>query len=276
MSIITISRGTFSGGEKLAECLAQKLGYKSISREVLVEAAEKYGISLDKLVYAMESKPTIQERLSLNIDRFRYLSFIQAKLCEEARKDNIVYYGHAGHILLKDACPVIKVKVIASMEQRIVFAMERNKFSREEAIAYIKKMDKYREKWTRFIYDINWNDPSIYDIVVNLKDTSIETACNIIAFMTTVPEFRLSEFAKKNLDDLTLESQIKAKLASDDMTKDYITLKIIVNDRNVKVSGRVKNTEISDRIKTIIEQTPGVKSVDCTCVSYYINDDVIL
>jgi cytidylate kinase len=275
MSIITISRGTFSGGEKLAECLAKKLGYKSISREILVQAAEKYGISENQLITAMEAKPALTERLSLNIDRFRYLSFIQATLCEQAKNDNVVYYGHAGHLLLKNACPVIKVKVIASMEQRILFAMEHNKISREEAISYIKKMDKYRKQWTKFLYDIDWKDPSLYDIIINLKDTSIQTACDMIAVMTTAPEFQLTEASKKALADLTLESQVKAMLASDDTTKDYL-LKITVQDGNVRVSGRVRNAEDANRIKTIIEEMPGVKSMDCSCVNYYINDDVIL
>ncbi len=275
MAIITISRGTFSGGEKLAKCLAEKLGYKSISREILVQAAEKYGISEKELITAMEAKPAIKERLSLNIDRFRYLAFIQATLCEEAKNDNIIYYGHAGHLLIKDACPVIKVKVIADMEQRILFAMERNKISREEAIPYIKKMDKYRKKWTKFLYDIDWNDPSLYDVIINLKDMSIQTACDMIAVMTTVSEFKLTEASKKAIADLTLESQVKARLASDDTTKDYM-LKIVVKDGNVTVSGRVKNTEDANRIKTIIEEMPGVKSMDCSCVNYYINDDVIL
>lgn len=72
----------------------------------------------------MRSKPAIRECLSLNIDRFRYLSFIQATLCEKAIKDNIVYYGHAGHLLLKGACSVIKVKVIATLNQRMGFAKD--------------------------------------------------------------------------------------------------------------------------------------------------------
>ncbi len=275
MSIITISRGTFSGGEKLAECLAKKLGYNSISREILVQAAEKYGISENQLITAMEAKPALKERLSLNIDRFRYLSFIQATLCEQAKKDNVVYDGHAGHLLLKDACPVIKVKVIASMEQRILFAMEHNKITREEAIPYIKKMDKYRKQWTKFLYDIDWKDPSLYDVIINLKDTSIQTACDMIAVMTTAPEFKLTEASKKALADLTLQSQVKARLASDNTTKDYM-LKITVQDGNVRVSGRVRNAEDANRIKTIIEEMPGVKSMDCSCVNYYINDDVIL
>ncbi len=275
MSIITLSRGTFTGGEQLAKCLAQKLGYKAISREILVEAAEKYGISEQQLTTAMEAKPALKERLSLNIDRFRYLSFIQATLCEQAKHDNIVYYGHAGHLLLRDACPVIKVKVIADMEQRIIFAMEHNKLSREKARTYIRKMDKHRAQWTRFLYDIDWQDPSLFDVVINLKDMSVETACDLIADLAAAPEFQLTEAVKKAIADLTIESQIKAKLASDDATRDYM-LTIMVKNGNVRISGRVRNPEHAGRIKTLVEEMPEVKTMDCGCVNYYLNDDVIL
>ncbi|MCL4539278.1 MAG: cytidylate kinase family protein [Bacteroidetes bacterium] len=275
MAIITISRGTFSGGQQLAECLAAKLGYESLSREILVEAAEKYGISENELTNAIKAKPAIVERLSLNIDRVRYLSFIQATLCEHVKNDNVVYYGHAGHLLLKDVCRVIKVKVIATMEQRLAFAMDRNKLSREDAILYIKKMDKYRQKWTKFLYGIDWNDPSLYDVVVNLKDTSIETACDMISVMTSASEFQLTENTKKAIADLSLESQIKAKLASDKMTKDYM-LKIAAEDGHVVISGRVKNADHANKIRTVVREIPEVKSLDCSCIDYYLNDDVIL
>jgi hypothetical protein len=44
MPIITISRGTFTGGKKLAGCLSELLKYPCISREVLAEAGEQYGV----------------------------------------------------------------------------------------------------------------------------------------------------------------------------------------------------------------------------------------
>jgi cytidylate kinase len=275
MAIITISRGTFSGGQKLAECLAKKLGYKSISREILVDAAEKYGISEKILIKAMKSKPAIKERLSLNIDRFRYLSFIQATLCEQAKNDNIVYYGHAGHLLLKDACSVIKVKVITTMEQRLAFAMECNKFSREEAATYIKKMDRYRGKWTKFLYNIDWNDPSMYDIIINLEYMTMQTACEIVCTMAKSPEYVLTKEKKEALSDLALESSVKAKLAADKNTK-YYMLKISAKGGHVKIYGRVKNIDYANRIKAIVSELPGVKSVDCSCADYYINDNVIV
>ena len=35
MAIITVSRGTFSGGQSLAECVAEKLGYRCLPRFAL-------------------------------------------------------------------------------------------------------------------------------------------------------------------------------------------------------------------------------------------------
>ena len=49
MAIITISRGSMSGGEALAACLAQRLWYRTLGREVLVAAAAELGISEDTL-----------------------------------------------------------------------------------------------------------------------------------------------------------------------------------------------------------------------------------
>jgi Cytidylate kinase-like family len=45
MPIITLSRGSLSGGELLANQLASKLGFKVISREVIVEPLAKIAMS---------------------------------------------------------------------------------------------------------------------------------------------------------------------------------------------------------------------------------------
>ena len=39
MAIITISRGTYTGGKKVAESLASKLGYPCLSREEIIREA---------------------------------------------------------------------------------------------------------------------------------------------------------------------------------------------------------------------------------------------
>jgi hypothetical protein len=62
MSVVTISRGTFSGGKRLAECLAERLKYRCVDRDVIVEKAAAWGVSQEELRAALEKPPTFLER----------------------------------------------------------------------------------------------------------------------------------------------------------------------------------------------------------------------
>jgi hypothetical protein len=61
MSVVTISRGTLSGGQMIAECLSAKLGYRCIGRDVIVEKAALSGISQDLLRDALEKPLAVPE-----------------------------------------------------------------------------------------------------------------------------------------------------------------------------------------------------------------------
>jgi hypothetical protein len=57
MSIITISHEAFGDGRAVAERVADILGYRCISREVLIKASERYGIAEAKLSEVLEEMP---------------------------------------------------------------------------------------------------------------------------------------------------------------------------------------------------------------------------
>ncbi len=268
MAIITISRGTFSGGERLAECLGRRLGYRTMCREVLVLAASMFEVSETDLVKAIEKETSIKERLLLkNKDRLRYLSFIQSALCEEAKKDNLIYRGHAGHLLLNGVSHVLKVKVIAPMEQRIAFVMERNKLSVKEAKQYIRDKDRQRKQWAKFLYNVDWNDPSLYDIVVNLNTITIPAACETIAVLVNTPPFRTTEASRTAMNDLAVTSRVKAALAYDEATRDF-AIDVATDDGVVTLTGRVNNMQEIDTIEKVVAGVPDVKDVRCNCTLY--------
>lgn len=70
MSIITISRGSYSRGKEVAEKVAAALGYECISREVLLEASEQFNIPEIKLVRAIHDAPSILERFTYGKERY--------------------------------------------------------------------------------------------------------------------------------------------------------------------------------------------------------------
>lgn len=213
MAIITISRGTFSGGKRLAACLGATLGFRVISREVLVAAAERYGVREETLAQCIEHPPTFWERFSL--DRQKYLAAITAALCQEALPDNVVYHGHAGHLLLAGVAHVMRVRVIAPMAMRLPEAMAAHGLETKAAEAYIRARDAERVAWTRFLYNIDWHDVSLYDLIVNLERIPLEPACLTIAAVADRPEFRATSASRQALADLFLLNHVRASLFLD-------------------------------------------------------------
>src|SRR4030042_438309 len=117
MQIICISRGTFSGGKTLAEKTAVKLGYRCLSREVLIEEATRAGVAVGKLEEAMLKPHIFSERLAL--EREHYHAFSTMFLCERATEGRLVYHGRTGHLLLPGVSHVLRIRVVADMESRI-------------------------------------------------------------------------------------------------------------------------------------------------------------
>ena len=62
MAIIVISHQMGGGGPEIGMALAQRLGYRYVDQELLLDAARRYGLAEDKLSHLDESKPTLFER----------------------------------------------------------------------------------------------------------------------------------------------------------------------------------------------------------------------
>src|SRR5579863_10172382 len=150
MSVITISRGAFSGGELLAECLSHELGFRCVDREVIVERAAAHGVSQEELRDALQRPPTLLERIQHK--KYLYLVLIQAALIEEVRTGKAVYHGNAGHLLLRGGPHILRVRIIAPVEFRLNMAQDRLKLTRAEALDYITRADNDRRKWTQYLY----------------------------------------------------------------------------------------------------------------------------
>ncbi|MFH0901148.1 MAG: cytidylate kinase family protein [Pseudomonadota bacterium] len=258
MSIITISRGTFSGGKELAERLAAELGYPCLSREVFAEAAEEYGVSQAALQAAITQAPTIMDRLRR--DRNRYLAFIRAVLCQHASKGQLIYHGNAGHHLLAGVRHVLRVRVVADTTYRIKAAMQQLNMTSRQAEHYISKVDGERRKWTQFLYGVEWDDASNYDVVLNLEYMGIPGAVSTVVRMVQLEAFQPTEESKTTMENLTLASLVNARLAQDKRTNDA---DFIVRARNgvVTIEGVVRLAETADAALDVARGVPGVKDV---------------
>jgi cytidylate kinase len=267
MAIITISRGTMSGGEALARCISEKLKISAVSAEILEEASRRFGISQALLQQQLEKTKGLVRGPSP--ERNLYLTAIQLALAEKARKGPFVYYGHAGHLLMKGVPQVLKVRVIAPLEQRSRKLAQSENMPLEEAQKTIEKMEEGRIKWTRFLYGVDWRDPSLYDLVINLDAISLESACEMIICTLNQKEFLESPETKEIIKDFLLASQVRAELAGNARTRG-LELEVWAEKGMVRIMGRFETGGIfhSGRHsirKDLIEvarQVPGVREVD--------------
>ncbi len=204
MSIITISRGTFSGGEALAHAVADRLHYRCLSREDLVAIAPAYGVPAEELAAAMEKRPSLLQRVLG--DQTVYLPFMRAALCEQARGDRLVYHGHLGHLLLPGISHVVSVRVIADENTRIHVIQRQHQLGVQQAAAYLERVDRERREWTRFLFGVDWDAPLLYDLVLNLTRLTLETACTVVADLVSDPVFQPTTASRQALEDLTRNS----------------------------------------------------------------------
>jgi cytidylate kinase len=210
MSIITISRGSYSMGKEVAEKVSAKLGYKCLSREVILDASDLYHIPEIKMVKAIHDSPTILERIGGS--KKAYIAYYQSALAGRVKEDDVVYHGLAGHVLLKGIPHVLKVRIIAELEDRVAIEMKRENVSRQEALTIIKKDDEERRKWTQNLYGVDPWDSSLYDLVIHIHKFTVDDAVNIICDAVNLNQFRVTKESQVKMDDLALASRVKAFL----------------------------------------------------------------
>ncbi len=253
MPVITISRGSFSGGKALAERLAGTLGYRCVDRDVIVERAAACGVSQDELRAALQKPPTFLERLRHR--KYLYLTVIQAALADEVRSGKAVYHGNAGHLLLGGGPHILRVRIIAPLESRIAMAQERLKLTREEALAYIQRTDQERRKWTQYLYGVDWGDPTLYDVVLNLEHVDIPEACQLLAGLAR--QRRFDDECQRAMNDLALASRVRAELALAAATS-HLEVEVAARGGAIHVRGWIDSPEEIDAVFRVAEVVPGV------------------
>jgi cytidylate kinase len=200
MPIITISRGSYSRGKEVAEKLAQKLGYRCISRDILLDASEQFNIPEIKLIRAIHDAPSILERFTQGKER--YVAYLRAALLKQVQKDNVVYHGLAGHYFLQGIPHVIKVRIMADLEDRVTEEMRRENISAEEARNVLQKDDDERRRWGLQVYGVDTWDPVLYDMVLYIKSLTVDDAVDLISKAAQLPRFQATPESQRLLDDM--------------------------------------------------------------------------
>jgi cytidylate kinase len=210
MPIITIYQGASGEGQELAEAVAHDLGYRSVGREVLVEASRRYRIPEAKLSKIVEKGPHWWERLLEDVRPYRIA--LQAALCELARDSKLVYHGHLGHELLPGISHVLKVLLSAPIEYRVKQVRARQGLTDASARKYIDEVDKARSRRLMEMFGSDWRDPNRYDLVLNMGKMNREGAKQVIVDAAKLELYQPTAASIQAFNDLAIAARVHATL----------------------------------------------------------------
>ena len=213
MSVIAISRGSLSAATKLAERLGSKLGSAVITREMVLEAAERYGISetgLEMRHIVAQHPPGFWEKYA--DARKHYLACFKAALFDFVLQGPVIYHGNLAHFLLDEVPFVLRVRVNAPMEDRVGTMMADLGISRYEAIHRIEAIDRDRKQWTQFLYDVDVRNAAHFDMVLNLSRITLEEGVQMVLEALKNERFRRSDESLKRVRDVHLATLAQIRL----------------------------------------------------------------
>lgn len=245
----------------MAERLSQRLGQPPFSREeVLARAAREYGVQESELTKMLNAAPHFWQQASGK--RLAYVKCVTAVLFDQASAGGLIYHGHVGHLFFSGVSHVLKVRVIADLEHRIHLAMDQAHLKREEAIARIHHVDESRRRWAHLLYGVDWEDPSQYNVILNIGQMSVDGACETIARMSELADFQPTAESRNRFEDLRLSSKVWATLAKDPATRSA-GVSVIADGGDILITGSVGSSKALELIPRIAGAVEGVKAVRC-------------
>jgi cytidylate kinase len=260
MAIITISRGTYSGGKTVAEQLAHRLGYECLSRELMTkEACIEFDLNENEVLDAMDESPSI-----ISSDRpisSANVNFVRATLLKRVRSLELVYHGLAGDILLRGVKKMLRVRILAGQKYRIKAAMNNNDIDHETAVKIIHTLDKKRDKWAQVVLGTEWSDPSLYDVAFNLDYMSVDSVVDTLVRLSKREEFTADASTTKSLENLILSSNVWAALAKHKPSW-ALHVYVVAQDGVVSLYGDVASRKFSDAIQNIVSEVKGVNVIE--------------
>lgn len=178
MSSITISRQMSSHGDELALELAQQLGWRTVSRELINRAALAAGApqvalaELDELGL-LGLHPSPKEWRA-------YQSQVERIIRELADEGKVVIMGRGGQVVLRDRPDVLHVRVVAPLESRVNWLQQEKHMSAAAAQACLLQSDKNRAGYLKRSYHVDPNDPILYHLIINTGLLGLPQAVRLV------------------------------------------------------------------------------------------------
>ena len=210
MAVVAMTREMGSLGSPIAQEVARRLGYEFLRNDLLRDAAKEYRVRESRLVGVVEQAPGLVERLGR--PRLRYRSYLEAVVLEAALQDRVVLVGRWSTLFLRGIGHAMRVRVCAPADVRARRVMERHGIDATRRRRRIAAYDDGVRARMRQMFDVDWTDPLLYDLVINTGAVGVATAVGQVLELVAAPEFQPTAASRQLLADRALAARLRAIL----------------------------------------------------------------
>jgi CMP/dCMP kinase len=214
MRAVTISREYGSGGGEIAARLAERLGWQLIDHEVVVQVAQSMGVSVEEAEVHDERTEGLASRIITSLqmiqplvpvvspvpmatDPMAYQDALQRVIEGAIATGHVVIVGRGAQVLLARRRDVFHVRIIAPLESRIAYVMQREGLDRAAAQARVQLKDRDRLRYLQSQYNVSPENAQLYDIVVNTAILDLDSAVDILVLALERKAMQLSKTTRE-------------------------------------------------------------------------------
>lgn len=199
-SCITIDRQYGSGGREVGKILSKKLNIPFYDGELLLLAAERFGLNPGLLKDKDEKRSgsllhdiAVFANSFQNYDKllepYKMFEAVSMTICKLAMEGPAIFLGRCADTVLKDVCGSLNIFIYASsMEERISRIHNTDHIAMKNIEVYIKKKDQQRRDYYKMFAEKEWGKMENYDICLNTSSFGYEGCADVIAEMAHRPE----------------------------------------------------------------------------------------
>lgn len=259
MNFITLTRKMGTKGTEVAKRAANELQYSFYDTEAIHNTAREMGFLKD-VQEVDERMPSLFERLFSHQPEV-HLDRLNSVIYELASRGDAVFLGRGSHILLRDFKCAMHIRVTASLEKRIQNLVERGS-NEEAAIKAIHKSDHERGAFIKFAFGVDWDNPELYDIVLNMDNLTVDLAVDTILHIARSEEIKARSIdAMRSLETMSLTRRADAALIEAGFSLNSLSVSV-VEPGKIRLTGTIVEELTKTKAEEALKGVKGVESID--------------
>ncbi len=196
MAVITISKEYGIESEKIAQGVANKLGYEYIGKALVTKIADELNISesdaevfsktasarvlrfVDKYTCSTIQKLSDKEYGCLNDEKYYAAT---KKMVEDLYENgNVVILGWGSQCILKGKADTLHVRLVMEPDEKIKATMEKQKLDAKTAKKKIETEENDMKAYIKHFFNEDWNSSRLYDLIIDMGKNSVDKAVAMI------------------------------------------------------------------------------------------------